>query len=53
MATSKKPYKRHTTAEKMAYSKQFSSAQIKSYRAGKRTGFLEGIHAKRKAKAHN
>lgn len=39
-----KKYRPYTTAEKKAYAKQFSSSERKSYRAGKRLGFLEGVH---------
>ena len=38
-------YKKRTTAEKKSYAKRFTPAQVKSYRAGKRMGFLEGVHA--------
>ena len=38
-------YKKRTTEEKKAFAKKFTPAQVKSYRAGKRMGFLEGVHA--------
>lgn len=41
-------YKKHTRREKVAYAKKFSKAQVKSYRAGKRQGFLDGVHAPKK-----
>lgn len=40
----------HTREEKIQYSKQFSSKERKSYRVGKRNGFLEGIHKKNNVK---
>lgn len=39
-----KKYRPYTTAEKMAYAKQSSSSERKSYQKGKRLGFLEGVH---------
>ena len=48
-----KKYRPYTTAEKIAYSKQFSSSERKSYRAGKKLGFLEGVHKVSPKKARN
>ena len=42
-------FKKRTTAEKKKYARRFSSAEIKSYRKGKRAGFLDGVHAPRRA----
>lgn len=43
-------FKKRTTAQKRAYAKKFTSAEVKSYRAGKRAGFLEGVHAPRRTR---
>ena len=40
----KKKYRQYSLEEKRKFAKRFTKAQRESYRAGKRQGFLEGIH---------
>lgn len=40
----KKKYRQYSLEEKRKFAKQFTKSQRESYRAGKRQGFLEGIH---------
>lgn len=43
-------YRKRSTAEKKRYGAQFSEDERRSYRKGKRYGFLIGVHAPRKKK---
>ena len=40
----KKKYRQYSLEEKRKFAKRFTKAQRESYRAGKRQGFLEGVH---------
>ena len=40
----KKKYRQYSLEEKRKFAKRFTKSQRESYRAGKRQGFLEGIH---------
>ena len=43
-------YRQWSTEEKRRYSKRFSASEKKGYRAGKRVGFLQGVHAPSKVR---
>lgn len=43
-------YRQWSTEEKRKYGKQFSASERKGYRAGKRVGFLQGVHSPSKVR---
>lgn len=43
-------YRQWSIEEKRKYGKQFSASERKAYHAGKRNGFLDGVHAPSKVR---
>lgn len=46
----KKSFIPMSKGQKQYYATQFSVAEVKAYRKGKRNGFLDGVHAPKKVK---